>query len=233
MIINDKWLAAGMTAYRPELARGRWPEGGEPDLFWFAFIDYPSADIAGEQRRFAARGYQRLLHKYYPAPIYDPLHLELYARPGVWPSGADLDSRLPAEAARAAITGWRLPASAEVLDDGGTRQLRLAAPGPPGEEAQFATPATGGGLFLLELDARPGAEGGTIEVSFACRDSVGGQAPASMAQSVALAPGAWQPVRAVALCPADTAALRVALRAGGPGEVLLREPRLSRATGGR
>jgi hypothetical protein len=199
-VIAEGWLAAGITAYHPELALSSDRIVGEVAQFWWAYGDYAWVDVAGQRAGYERLGYVRLMHRPYDSAIF----LDYYARPGTLPADATpLDLALLGNV-------WQLPPGAS-RDAAGT--VRLTGQG----KATLPIPDQRGDLYLLEVEATGG--GATLD----CR--AGGGALRGGSRAVATESRAqWLAL----LCPADTSAVEITLRGDQAGGAEFRALRVWR-----
>jgi len=121
---------------------------GEPDALWFVYGDNPWNQTRNVRTQLAAAGYARLMHQYFP----DPLYLDLYARPG-----ARLGVALPHPAGfSTGPGGWRLPVEGSRLDtpERGEQVLVLVGSGNRARMASLDVDVVPNSLFVAEFDVR-------------------------------------------------------------------------------
>jgi hypothetical protein len=177
------------------------------------WLAYPAGTgEAGLIAALQAHSYVRLLHLYYPYPLY----LDLYARPGT-----PLGSPLPA-------VPWHLVRGGALLEDATGDNPPLLGDAQEREEIAYADrPAAAGRLYEVVTTGRAAPGGGAGAVFLECLD---GQAFVRVAPdgagAVMPADGAAHSLRVAVLCPAGTTAIRVDLRAEGHGPVRFRVTRL-------
>jgi hypothetical protein len=213
-----------ITVYQPTLRSPRTvavddgmglPKGVEQNAaMWLA---YPAG--SGEAALTAAlrsRGYVRLLHQYYPYPLY----LDLYARPT-----AALGRPLPLAAWHVVLAG-----QATVGQVVGPGVPLLKATG--GEEIAYADrPARPGYLYVVQLQGQVVSAHGSGRIFLECLDGRRAflRVLPDAAGTTIPADGRAHVVRVAALCPAATVALRVDLRADDGGALRIEQLQVTEA----
>jgi len=179
---------------------------------WVSYI--AGAGTATLDRALTARGDARLIHQYYPYPLY----LDLYV--SRWASlGRVLPLRGGAEPG-AGTSGWTLPSQgASLAPDGRSGQrLRLSDQGVEGA-ARLDISAASSHLYTLDMRVRSDAGPGAGRMFLECL--------AADASFLAVAPdagvvvvagnGHWHTLTIGIFCPAATRMVRIDVRHDGPG----------------
>jgi len=182
---------------------------GRDEAVWLAYA--PAAGIARLQSQLAQQGYRRILHTYYPYPLY----LDLYARADAR-LGRDvaINGRFSGTAGHA--TGWFLtrPAAAFEREEGGQRLALTAAAGAE-TIASTAVTARAGRLYTLQYRARveqPAANGRVFLICATERYAFLDVAPDAAGAPIDDRDGAWREGRLAVMCPAATRLVQVELR---------------------
>ncbi|MGN6755632.1 MAG: glycosyltransferase family 39 protein [Thermomicrobiales bacterium] len=235
------WLPDFIAAYQPQLAELTMVDSNAPinpgnaPGAWLAYVDdpwQPAHDAARKQ--LSALGYQRVLHKYYAGQLY----LDYYLRPDVQIGAAmpfNGDFAPPGAGTASAAQGWQLPPDGVQLapDQTGGRYLRLQNAGNGDQQAVFNAPITPGTpqLFVLDYTVQAPLVTGDFGVALTCIAANGARLDLPATEGAASVPhdGAWHAARTAALCPPNTATLRIALQNSGNGDVAFQQLRLWRA----
>jgi len=182
---------------------------------WVSYI--AGAGTATLDRALAARGYTRLIHAYYPYPLYLDLYVSRRAPLGrTFPLGGAAGNDQGA-----GTSGWTLPSQdASLAPDGRSGQmLRLGADQGDEGAARLDVPAAPAHLYTLDTRARSDVGQGAGRVFLECL--------AADASFLAVAPdaggavvagdGRWHTLTIGIFCPAATRTVRIDVRHDGPG----------------
>ncbi len=192
----------------------------------FAYV--AGSGDAGVADVLARRGYARVMHSYYPFPLY----LDLYARPGMR-LGRDIPINGDFTGAGPRVPGWTLPPAGVALDPTtvGSRALTLTNAALAESIAATSVPARSGRLYTLSFEARSRLRAGGVRSFLICLSTAGAFNLIAPDGGGATIPndGAWHTVRIAALCPAGTTHMRIDLRNSGQGTVSFRTVSLQEA----
>jgi len=195
------------------IARGAAARDG---AVWVSYI--AGSATADLDQAFAGRGYARLIHEYYPYPLYLDLYVSRRASLGrVLP----LDRGVAGDGQGPGTSGWVLPSQGSSLTPGGQSGQILHLGSEQGEEgaARLDISAASSHLYMLDMrgrsDAGPGA-GRVFLECLAADASFLAVAPDAGGASVA-GDGRWHTLTIGIFCPAATRTVRIDVRHDGPG----------------
>lgn len=200
--------------------------GATPLLF--AYV--AGSGDAGVAATLASRGYERIMHSYYPYPLY----LDLYARPGMrLGRDAAIDGGFTGSGQRA--PGWDLPPHGAIFEQmaAGVRALTLTNKTLAESIAATAAPAQSGRVYTLTFQARARLRAGGVRGFLICLSAVGAFGLIAPDGGGATIPndGGWHTVRIAALCPTGTTHARIDLRNSGQGTASFRSVGLQESVG--
>jgi len=196
----------------------------------FAYV--AGSGDAGVAAALAREGYERIMHSYYPFPLY----LDLYARPGMR-LGRDVGINGGFLGQGRSTAGWGLPPHGVAFDpmSRGERALTLTNNVAGESIAATATTARPGHIYLLTFEARSRPRSGAVRSFLICLSAAGAFSLIAPDGGGASIPndGSWHTVRIAALCPAGTSHVRVDLRDSGVGAASFRSVSLQEAVARR
>ncbi|PZS01334.1 MAG: hypothetical protein DLM70_11965, partial [Chloroflexi bacterium] len=210
----------GALGQLPDLSS---PGGQPPAALWLAYPDggYMQQAIA----QLADRGYRRIMQTPYTGPLY----LDLWALPNVR-LGRDVKINGRFAGSGRVARGWALPARSLLISVGRqANRTLLVGNVPPGEDEAITTaPARAQQLFALSFRARDHLRSGMMRAFLICMSPAGAFLDVDPNGAGASIPndGTWHQVMIAALCPRDTATIRVDLRNSGLGILGLKDVRL-------
>ncbi|HMA35943.1 MAG TPA: hypothetical protein VKY74_15880, partial [Chloroflexia bacterium] len=202
------------------------PGAAPPSALWLVYTEV--AGIEHVRTQLAAGGYTRLLHRYYPNPLY----LDFYARPDA-ALGHLLDVNGEFAGQLPQIPGWQVPASGAILQPAEPAGHQLTLTNRVAEESQIVAslPATAGDLYSLRVEAQAQLQQGRTRAFLICATATGAFAAVAPDGGGASVPNdaTWHPMQILALCPAGTQRIRIDLRNAGSGTVSFRHVTLQEA----
>jgi mannosyltransferase len=214
-LVPPQLIALADGARLPNLSGN---QAHRPAAMWLAYIAGTGEEQVEDQ--LTAQGYVRLVHAYYPYPLY----LDLYEDPDA-DLGHTLDIDGQFDELGSGVSGWQLPPSATIRrGDGGPNELAITATTASDQAARTAAPARPNRLYTLGLQAQVHLSSGSSRVFLICV-SAGGSFLDVAPDGGGLALPAerqWQQVRIGVLCPARTDHIRVDLRQDGIGTTVFR-----------
>ena len=185
----------------------------------FAYV--AGSGDAGVAADLQGRGYERVMHSYYPFPLY----LDLYARPGAR-LGRDIAVNGGFAGPQRSASGWGLPPAGVTFAPApaGGRTLTLTNAALTESIAASAVSAHAGVLYTLTFEARSRLRAGAGKSFLICLSAAGAFNLIAPDGGGAPLPndGAWHTVRIAALCPAGTTHVRLDLRNDGQGTASFR-----------
>jgi len=183
---------------------------------WVSYI--AGAGTANLDQALAARGYVRLIHEYYPYPLYLDLYVSRRASLGrVLP----LDRGVAGDGQGPGTSGWVLPFQGSSLTPGGRSGQILHLGSEQGVEgaARLDVPAAPAHLYTLDMHGRSDAGPGAGRVFLEClaADASFLAVAPDAGGAVAAGDGHWHPLTIGIFCPAATRTVRIDVRHDGPG----------------
>lgn len=214
-VFEAQHIALGDGASLPAM-----PHARRNAALWLAYIAGTGEDRL--QAQLAAQGYTRVLHAYYPYPLY----LDLYAQPeATLGRPLSINGRFDEQGAR--VIGWQLPSEGtELLADGDHgNELVITAATAADYAARTAAPALADHLYTLDVEAQSQLSSGASRVFLICVSGRGAFLAVAPDGGGATVPDddRWQDIRIGLLCPAGTSHVRVDLRQDGIGTTRFRD----------
>jgi len=183
---------------------------------WVSYI--AGAATATLDRALTARGDTRLIHQYYPYPLYLDLYVSRRAFLG---RTLTLDGGVAGDDQGAGTSGWVLPSQGASLAPDGRSGQRLRLGADQGEEgaARLDRPAAPAHLYTLDARARSDAGQGVGRVFLEClaADTSFLAVAPDDGGAVVAGDGRWHTLTVGILCPAATRTVRIDVRHDGPG----------------
>lgn len=192
------------------------------DVLWVAYIDGSGAERL--QAQLAGRGYARLMHTYYPYPLYLDLYTLPEARLGdevpisIGDQPAGIGGHAPRGQAPPRAGGSPNPNPA------GDNRLTLTNAVATERAAFIDVPASPNDLYTLSVEAQSWLQSGMIRAFLIClsaHKAYRAVAPDGAGATVAN-DGRWQHIEVAVLCPTGTQFARVDLRNSGRGTAVFR-----------
>ncbi len=200
------------------------PAANPAHSLWLAYVDGVGG-LAALQQQITGQGYTRILHQFYPYPLY----LDLYALPDAR-LGQELAVNGEFQGGDVQSLGWQVPPQGAHLGPGtdGGQELTLTNEGTGEAQATTSAAIQPDHFYILGFEARAGLQAGRMRSFLICATAANGWTRIAPDEAGATVPndGAWHPVTIAVQCPAGSTKLLLDLRNAGYGAVSFRHAHL-------